>query len=132
MIDWQSGRFVPSADAWQFRDGSVELWVAGNLGTPSSHWLAVAQDVIASLDQHRNQATTYLDAFVDRKRFGSEKPWELELIEVGLSDELAGIRFVLSFRSLGDEYGFWSVAFHRTGMEPPNDVYPVRLQRLQQ
>ena len=133
MVEWQAGNFMAGADAWRFWHGHVELRVAGTLDAPSPHWLAVAKDVLSSLDRYQAASVAYLDRFVDRSRFGANAVWELELIEVGLADELAGIRFILSFRMVdGDDYGLWSLALHASGLESPHEVCPLRLQRLQQ
>ncbi len=132
MVDWQSGHYMSTADAWRFFDGTLEIMVVGTPVAPNSHWLSVAKDVMSSLIRYQYGAGVYLDAFVDRARFASEANWELEFIEFGMPCELAGVRFVLYFRIVGDEYGLWSVAFHATGMAPPHDLYPVRIQRQQQ
>lgn len=132
MIDWQAGNFISAIDAWQFDGGSLEIIVPGTVEAPSSHWLSIAKDVIASIDRHRTSAAKYLDGFVDRERIDRDSTWELESAEFGMPGELANVRFVLYFHLTSDQYGLWSVAFQGTGLPEPNDVVPSRFQRQQQ
>lgn len=68
MIDWESGTYIATVDAWGFYGGDLEIIVGGTIGCPNAHWLSVAKDVMAAFERHHAAACDYLNTFVNRSK----------------------------------------------------------------
>ena len=121
--------YIEERHAWLLPSigaGQCEVLVAGDRAAPSARCLALTEEAVRSLGHLQQRAATYLDEFVDRKKFATDSDWYLEGFECGLAGQGEN-QFTLTFSLEGDTYGRWSVTFQISN----GKYFPIALDRRQ-
>jgi hypothetical protein len=83
---------------------------------PTPERMALLDRVLPRLDELRERAATWLDGFVDRRRFATQgQGWELVVLSSAPRDAAGTSQDTLHLVLEGDPYGEWAVTVQELG-----------------
>lgn len=106
---------------------SFEIIIVGDGSGPSAARRTVVEKAVSRVTELRLQAISYLEGFVERRKFAEGNDWYFEGISSGRAPDETESQFRLNFSIEGDAYGEWSVSFQ----ESASYFHPVAFSRRQ-
>jgi hypothetical protein len=132
MIDLTTFNWLASERVWMrpcLPAPQLEIVIAGDEQAPDTARVLLANEVLKRTDVVQKEATAYLDAFVDRRKFAPNGEWFLVSVEFGRRGDEPYDEFLAYFYLEDDTYDLWSVLLRHTRHA---GVVPKAFSRQQQ